>query len=208
MKLYHLDRTGTFPVGKPLLLHSLSELPDEARNTVFVQEFISGISSHGKQYLDNTVPGIPRISVTNSNIKFIDETSFLNRKSFLGSQIIEFIFELVRRIHFPQMSSRFVSLFCVDNLSEFEKWPELNSNSNKRIFEIDAPDTLQRFDSNFLRGGLAFSASSNYAYLGMLPAQDFDLAYKYWSGSSTPSPRWEYIVPLPIEANRIKLLTP
>ena len=113
------------------------------------------------------------------------------------SKSIELVFELVRQRYFPGKPSRMTSLCAVDN-PEARGWKSLKADE-KQLFEIIAPDDTPSFDGAFLHGGLALNRDSFENWkIDFSISELFDLAYAYWSGESTSSPQYEYLVQLPI----------
>lgn len=202
MKLYHLDRQGTINTTESIRLQPFNDLAPEVRDSIFLREFLNGISSHGKHYLQTTPSYLRHLCLPGVAPVYIDSASIKEQKIFIDCQIIEVVCEVVRRAYFPQHPSRFTSLFCVEQVEDFLQWPELMSREraeNAKIIEVNLPEDTPKFDSRWLRGGLIFNAEPNNTYMGFLPVAAFDYAYRYWSGEATADPRWEYLVSLPIE---------
>lgn len=221
MKLYHLDRNGTVDIQNGVTLQPLNTLAKDVFESRFVSEFANGISFHGINYLDNTrrnlaaciserqysVPTSAGQQIWNIGKLCIEYESLASEKRFIDSQMIEYNCEIVRRAYFPQYVSRFQCLFAVNDVSEFSLWPELEQTSGKsHILELELNSEIPRFDSNWLKGGLILSGNLECSYIGYLPAASFDAAYNYWSGNPTDDPRWEYLIPLPIDGKNIRLL--
>lgn len=196
MKLYHIDRAGTLKDGQRVELQSLEKLSKEVQDSYFVKDFKHGVSAHGLNYLNPCVATHP-ILRSFDGYPFISVSDFEAEKGMTDSTIIEVIAEIVRRCYFPSMPSRMVSLFAVKEKTDFEQWPELKNTPQVQYFQIDAPESTPRFDSNLLRGGLNFGNTGSFWYFGFHPSAPFDLAYRYWSGEISTNPRFEYLVQLP-----------
>jgi hypothetical protein len=176
----------------------------QPENREFLNYFNLNISSHGWNQLNTEVPYIDSCVEDGRLAMFVD--SFCSQKEVSDMKIIELIFELVRRAHFPNKPSRFTSLFAVKEKSDFRQWPELNNKlrfPKSHILKIHVAEDIQRFDSNLLRGGLSFGSEHGKCYAGYLPIAMFNYAYKYWSGLSSDLPRFEYLIPLPISGDQI-----
>lgn len=206
MLLYHCDRNGSLVNNQAVSLHPLKDLPENCRTSLFVQHFADGVSSHGVSYLSSNCPFLESFCTMTNNSEYIDvcsSRSIDKQKSNIDSILIEFIFELVRREKFPDAPSRYTSFFAVDSLSEFSKWPELTSKDvncrTPKFYFFEAPEHPCKFDSSWLKGGLIFGTDHGKRYLGFLSWPIFDNAINYWSGVPSANPRWEYIVPLPIQ---------
>lgn len=131
-----------------------------------------------------------------------DSLAAANRR--ISSQLIEFTVELVRRQLFPHCPSRLISLFAVEQISDFKKWG-LEHAEQARVFQISAPDNLKRFDARHLRGGITFTTDETGTYCGCLLTAMYDQAIKYWSCEPSADPLWEYLVPLPAQLHQVLL---
>lgn len=205
MKLYHLDRYASICSENDLNLTPLSGFKTLNPDGYFLSAFSKGISHHGLNQLREKCPYIDTLPINGE--PFLRAESFARGKTSVDIQIIETTFELVRRAHFPWLPSRFTSFFAVRRPEDFLQWPEmldLSTYPNQKIFEIDAPDDTPCFDSSFLRGGLIFGQENGKYYMGCLPAPTADLAYRYWSGEASDTPRMEYLISLPIRAEQYR----
>ena len=210
MKLYHLDRAGTLDVGKDIELEPLGKCCDEIKNSHLVELFPNGLSYHGLNYLNCTVHVKTGIDAYNW-LNAVDVDSSLKESS---SKMLELDSELIRRVMFPQCQSRYTALFAVKSIEDFSFWPELvlpsGDTSNVKIVEITVPDDLPRYDSNQLRGGVSFNIlekeNRKGFYFGYMPTGTYDQAVKNWSGAASDSPRWEYLIPLPIPAANLRVV--
>ena len=207
MKLYHLDRAGTLDVSKDIELEPLEKCRDEIKNSHLAELFPNGFSRQGMNYLD------PNVKIKRG----LDESGFMSPGDVAGSleqssnKMLELDYELIRRAEFPQCQSRYTALFAVNSPYEFSLWPELQKSSpNAKIVEITVQDDLPRYDSRQLHGGIGLYRWQDEKgpgfYLSYLPTGVYDQAVKYWSGLASDSPRWEYLVPLPIPAANLRVL--
>lgn len=212
MLLYHLDRFSALPQGKDIDLFPLDMIPQNYRNTEFFREFPDGLSSHGLNHIKTSCPYLQSKII--AGIDFLEAKSVFGQISNLNSSLMEQTLELVRRSQFPGSPSRFQSFFAVKELDEFKKWPELLDPTlypKTQIFELSVPDSTPCFDANFLRGGLMCGVDphkheTEKYYIGYLPIDCFNFAYKYWSGEASEDPRWEYLIRLPIPGVSVKVV--
>lgn len=213
MILYHLDRLKSLKDGQSIELFPLSSLEPDIRSSSFLSQFSNGVSSHALTYLTNKCKTLLSLSLPSMTpgkmVDYIAVPSLMINKYFSDAQMSEVTLELVRRSCFPNLPSRFTSLFAVDSVDEFDKWQELTHengiNQNYPIFSLEVSDSTPKFDSNWLKGGLnlGFDSSIGKYYLGYMPTANYDFAFNYWSGIPSDLPRWEYLIELPI--SKVKL---
>ena len=105
MKFYHLDRSNTFPnepskqLSFPIETHNTLEA-DQYFNLLYAQ----GIGKLGERYLN---PFDEKMSTWNEATE-----TCRNFKIYT----IEYVFEMVRLMHFQSLPSRFVSLFACQDI--------------------------------------------------------------------------------------------
>ena len=161
MKLYHLDRAGTLDVSKDI---ELMKPPyganwETLQNSHFLDSFPAGLSKHGLHYLEFVQR---QVSPQNINMFLKIQTNFISDiLSEESNKILEYEYELVRQLHFPNCPSRFTSLFTVKSPSEFENWEQFKNIENPKIVEITVSEDLPRFDANLLHGGITFGLNPN-----------------------------------------------
>lgn len=202
MYLYHLDRGGTIQPGASITLFGGEFLPAGLQNSEFVYQLGGQLSRHAIRYLDPVCKPQPYFNC--GDRIFFSADSVFYQLSVADHRILEYGFELVRKAHFPHFPSRFQCLFALGSIDDFAQWPELTGSSENRIFEIKAPDDTPRFDSAWLRGGMCQGITHDGYHVAYAPTLCFDQAYNYWSGVPSESPRWEYLIPLPIEGCNIR----
>jgi hypothetical protein len=120
-----------------------------------------GISRHGHQYL---------LKGNNPN-----------------SSKIEIIFELIRICKFPELPSRFVSMFAWGSVLEAVAFKNKyrSKHPHAKVFRVDVDERfIFKGDMNLLR-----ASSSNIEMVS--------LAEKYWSGGRSANPQIEVLIPLP-----------
>ena len=94
MIVYHIDRNNTLKEGLEIQLKLLNN-----SNNFFVQTlFPDGLSMHGLHY--------------------VDETLQHNQGNLAEYYSLEYEYELVRRIYFSKLPSRFQSFFALRNLDQ------------------------------------------------------------------------------------------
>lgn len=209
MKLYHLDRFGLIYDNKDITSIPRNKIDPSIRSSSFFDLFPQGVSNHCINMTSTSVPCLQHCTLLFGfiNQDFLSVNSFLQQKNHINSQMIDFFFELVRQAKFPDAPSRFTSLFAVEKISDFSLWPELFRNlvpSTIRIIEIEVPDNTPRFDSSFLRGGIIFDKNQHGYFMGFMPTANYDFAINYWSGKTSDSPRFEYLIPLPLDGTKIR----
>ena len=203
MILYHADRSGQLSEGMPLRLKTDFTLNNE-KQAIFHECFPEGLSMHGIHYAadQRLVFQVLSVQITPSSSCPCVPLGYIgDAHSLLGNTICEYQFELVRKAFFPHNPSRFQSVFAVEKMDDFMQWEDTGIGKDCAVYEIETND-LYRFDSTWLRGGLSLGPVERPSYLGFSPSINLDLALNYWKGNSSPSPRWEYIIPLPAVVGR------
>lgn len=200
MLLYHIDRAGTLRPGNSIDLVPIDQLPETLKGSELFARLDLGLSRHAITYLNPICTPQP-YTIVNGQAHCSMDTLW-HQLSFADHRILEYTFELVRRAHFPQYPSRFQCLFALRSIDDFKSWPEL-SQERATIYEIEAPDTTHCFDAAWLKGGLNRGISQRNYHISYAPTLCFDMAYKYWSKIPSDSPRWEYLIPLPISGTRV-----
>ena len=204
MKLYHLDRNGTLDIHNDIRLTPLHNCPSQIRTSAMAGLFPNGLSYQGLQYLNAQVS----VKYGIGPLGYLHPGDIQNSLRESSDKMLELDFELIRRLMFPSCQSRYTALFAVKDPSEFSLWPELQTAINSKIVEITVPDDLPRYDSLQLRGGVSFCNNTNPVgfYFGYLPTGVYDQALRYWGNQATETPRWEYLIPLPISAANLRVL--
>lgn len=192
--LYHLDRTGSLLEGARLeLVSSASDdlLCAEGAGAAVARMFPRVISRHGLRYL----------STVRSRVSDIPLFNLGSLEGDPSSAIIEQTFELVRRADFPGMPSRFQSVFCVEDPSELDAWPEITA-SGGALFEIAPADParIAKLDASLLKGGFAEVIEPGAVEACFSFPLCAAFAYRYWSGEMSESPKPEVLVELPATA--------
>lgn len=167
MIFYHVDRTDTLKNLKTIELIHPHVLPAELNETL-LELFPGGLSFHGDQY------------AIESFKDFHKETS------------TEQIFELYRRMYFPDKPSRFQSFFAFTSLEDAInfalKYPFF------KIYEVSIDhDNYHIGDMNLVKGETII--------------QCHKLALDYWSGRLSNEPLKEALLIPPIHIDRLLILS-
>lgn len=198
MLLYHADRMNSIKEGMTISLQKDFKLNCENQN-VICEYFPEGLSYHGIQYAKDHKAYLIK---DNPQIPFVWISKIGEANADLGMYLCEYQFELVRKAFFPHLPSRFQSMFGVAEIADFSQWKDIRINENTPIYEIYSDSEPFRFDSSWLKGGLCFGPSSAPSYLGFSLSINLNIAMSYWKGLPSPSPRWEYVIPLPAVVGR------
>ena len=108
-----------------------------------------------------------------------------------GMMVYETIYEYERRLNFPDLPSRFQSIFATKSIEDLKIWlPTFQArNIPFFIWKIDTLDSsVIELDSNYLAGGDVFGLQA------FSPVLTSFAANKYWKGSMTDNPRKELLV--------------
>lgn len=193
MIFYHLDRLNTFPIetNKQLLQPNGTQNTDAA-NLLFQSLFQNGISKQGERYLN---PFDEKLG----NYKDAKDT-YNNCKIYT----VEYVFEIVRMIHFPDCPSRFTSLFACQTKRDVKLWYDL-LRGNKMNFSKTTIKKIETTGKTFIcdsywrdysldlkdkNGNVLSPVFSPFAY--------HEFAKNYWSGKQTNTPRMEVLCELPV----------
>lgn len=105
------------------------------------------------------------------------------------NQVVEIIFEYVRRSHFPSCPSRFQSVFAHEDIDQAIKFRNEYGKSDSLIWEVESDP--------------AFKADMRLLTLkGSLLVLSYN-AHRYWKGfPSGNNPIWEFLIVPPIKVVR------
>jgi hypothetical protein len=174
--LYTIDRRNAYSPGTQFVLRppDYSPLGPIPLDRSFLDaQFPKGLSNHGQRYLINWS------LVTGS---FMAINGALEPVTY-SATAIEVVFELVRRLEFPDCLSRFQAMFACQTEAELKRFAP-QTGSRGTIYEIEV-ERFQIFDVAFLHLGNTIS----HAWLN---------ARGYWSGAVSINPLWEYLMELPV----------
>ncbi len=165
-RFFTVDRLGGLSQGIELRIqHYLDINPPHLQEHVDFM-FPEGVSRHGDSF-------------------FLSSGSRAN----IASPAIEILFEYVRRAHFPDKPSRFMSFFAVDTLSAATDFNNRYGEGRAAIWEVEAPEHF--------RANMALLESNQttlvYSYF----------AHLYWKGEAGPiEPFWEVLLVPPVKVIR------
>lgn len=192
MILYHLDRLNIFPneMSKQL------SFPVETHNTLEADQYFNrlytrGIGKLGERYLnpfDEKEANLDEATNTCKNFKIYT---------------IEYVFEMVRLMHFQSLPSRFVSLFTCQDIEGLKLWYELLKNngtdmSNATIKIIETQGKTHICDAQWRDMPLTMECDNNARIPMFNPFAYHEWAKRYWNGEYTNAPRIEVLCELPV----------
>lgn len=179
VKFYTVDRSGEvnesdkFELITDFSQSKYLELPDlfsQEDNVKCINEYFpNGISRHGQIYLFG-YPSFARRTQNNNLIPSVE--------------MIEAIFELVRRKDFPELPSRMTSMFAWQTINEAKVFADSYPQGSYKILEVESDNV--------------FIGDMSLLTLGGQVINSYVLAKKYWSGERSPSPKLEVLISLPV----------
>ncbi len=189
MIFYHIDRSNKLQENQIIQLNKYFFKSDPEICSFFASLFPNGISRHGEQYLNDFFTFPPNMSPI-----FYLKTDL----ECMGTHVSENLLELYRQSSFPEIPSRFTSMFALKNIDDLKYWPELTKNDFK-IFEIDYSGPVYQLDASFLKSAICYLDQNNKnARIGFYPALILKEFHQYLSGRISNNPKPEILLPLPI----------
>lgn len=201
MKVYRINKYNFLNINDEILLNPID---NKYLEYPFLKVFERGLSKRGFEYLNENYVSI--------KYKFNDICWFN----------MEFIFELVRQIYFPNKVSRFQAIFAARNFNELINWDFLNSKESQILKLQFSHNNFSIHDSNFLKTGLGIKKSNesdiynNHKLTHSKPYLNFkDIkfsysileyyknAFNYWSGVESETPIYEILVLPPAKVIKI-----
>jgi hypothetical protein len=143
-------------------LHSADEFKEYKASL-----FPDGLSKHGETYLHNLYKS------TGPDMKYLPNEYF-----------IETVFDLIRRLKYPERKSRFLSIFGCLSLEDAQEIRTNIFNGNGSIYKVTC-EKYFKADMSLLR-----QCSS---IIGIQI-----IAEKYWAGLSSTTPFWEILMEPPV----------
>ena len=200
MILYHLDRNNSINLETGI---GFSRINCDLASSKLLSDFKGNVSMHGATYMSASCSTM-RIKLS-SDLRPVIDIEMLDRNLHTTDErILEYTLELVRRLYFPQFPSRLQSLFALSSVEEFNRWPELRIPQGT-MYKLNVPDSTPKFDESWLKGGIMRGYTSSGYVVSYAPTLCFDTAYNYWSQIPSDSPRWEYLVELPISSCELEI---
>lgn len=163
MIFYTADREGTLKKGQIIDLVKYTDISPAGLQKIVDEWFPNGVSNHGDIYL---LKG--------------------NQKFSVASPQIELVFELLRRLEYPQIKSRYEArLFATGSVEQAKQFAVNYPNKGA----IQLPMYWEVECDEFFKADMKLLTVATTS-LGMI-----DLARKYWSVESFDNdPFWEYML--------------
>lgn len=176
MRYFSVDRRGAYAEGLSIALQPNQNSQGNEIHEHIHDMYPAGFSRHGAQYFRDVWPGV--------------ELHDLN----WNSGILELLLEGVRRAHYPDRPCRYQSLFACDSLDSALGFRGASGNATNGIYELQPKDGVHRGDMTIYSLGGSFASIDHRLHL-------------YWQGETFRglagySPRWEYVLPLPVTVGR------
>lgn len=167
MGLYFtVDRNRTLKEGQLIDLAKYSDVTPPELQTHADFLFPDGVTSHGEYYFlrgERPAKGV--------------------------NEVIELLFDYVRKSYFPSCPSRFQSVFAFKTIDQALHFKNNYGNPDSTIYEVES-DKAFRADMRLL------------TLQGSLLLLSYD-AHKYWQGISCgDDPIWEYLLSPPVKVIR------
>lgn len=191
MILYHLDRQNTFPTDKSKQLSIPINTPNTLKaNILFNSLYSNGISKVGALYLSPFT------------IQLDTPEDSKNTCENFRIYTIEYVFEMVRLLHFSHLPSRFTSLFACQSPEDIKYWYDiLRRNpmdiSNAVVKIIETSNKTFVADS-FWRDRLLSQKIGTDSQAVFSPFAYHEWAKNYWNGIHSDSPSLEVLCELPV----------
>lgn len=175
-KLYfHVSRQTSFREGAQINLQRFDDITPTVLKAHIDGLFPEGVSQHGNQYLATEI----RPTLLDGSPNF---------QQFNASNT-ELIWEFVRRTRYRSRPSRYQSLFAWETREEADFFCE--ERGGGEIYEVFSLFNRKAFRADMALVDVAASRlGASYQ------------AHQYWEGNGSPFPRWEIVVPLPVQVTR------
>ena len=163
---FTVDRNRTLEEGRVINLVKYSDVRPPELQVHIDFLFPDGVTSHGESYM------------------------LRGRTPAKGvNEVIELLFEYVRRSRFPSRPSRFQSVFAFENIDQAVDFRNEYGTPDSLIWEVESD--------------VAFKADMRLLTLeGSLLTLSYN-AHRYWKGiSSGDNPLWEYLMVPPVKVIR------
>lgn len=173
---YHIDRWNNLKSGQEINLTKFNDIvvPGNTEMTIkFNQKveeyFANGVSRHGERYF----------------IASIKEEDIKKDKDIIINYDIELIFELERRVKYPQAISRFEAFFAVEKNEVKRMVRSLCKGPQAvKIFQVECEEYL-KVDMSLLNKSSSLATIVN--------------ADMYWMGESSSNPLYEILLKPPVK---------
>lgn len=134
-----------------------------------------GLTEHGKKYLLDECLVVP---TPNGPAPVVPHTP-----------MVELVFELVRRLEYPDHVSRFEAVFGWQTVEEAASFKASFGSDDSALCVVNCSE--------------AFRHDMSLLYLGGSTIGSIFYARKYWRGDSGNSPRWEILMRPPVQVVRV-----
>ncbi|HRN51075.1 MAG TPA: hypothetical protein PLC52_09390 [Anaerolineales bacterium] len=175
VSFFHVDRARVLGAGQKIGLSQIDPVAEpikEQARVFFRQRFPNGLSRHGQQYALGDY----------ADLLAADGDTWRNTT-------IETIFELVRIAHFPNLVSRYESLFVCSSLADATSFRTQSANREPKY--ADCPIWK-------VQGESASKHDMNLLTLEGRVADVHHRASMYWNGDASSNPFWEHLLKLPV----------
>ncbi len=116
-----------------------------------------------------------------------------NRTDF-KEVVIEFIFELVRQLKFPDAPSRLTSLYGIETIEQAARWKDvLHGQASDALWEIEYEADAPVYDASLL------NVDPDQVWEGEFSCfLTMENAYRYWAGERTENSLPELLITPPV----------
>ncbi|MBB2984461.1 DUF2441 domain-containing protein [Paraburkholderia tropica] len=171
MDYFSVDRRNAYRLSEPISLETNRPPRNEIEAHIFSQ-FPNGFSRHGAQF-------------------FRDAPAQPQTPDDVNSGYIELLLELIRRAHYPDKPSRYVSMFATDALERAQQFRATNGHPSHGIYVLRTDGAVHRGDMHLLKFEQSVAATEHRLHL-------------YWQGRTFDGvPNhvafWEYVLALPVQ---------
>ena len=193
MVFYHLDRMDSFPSDPSLQLsYPIETTNTKEANIFFNSAYPKGFSHTGLRYAN---PFEIKMSDYNNS-----KAALENHRIFT----IEYVFEMVRLLHFPSLPSRLTSLFACKEKGDIKLWYQIlckNSIdiSNATVKIIETSNKFFIGDSFWRDNQLNLKTEEHLEPFPVFsPFAYHEWAKYYWRGHLSEKPKYEVLCELPV----------
>lgn len=215
MKAYHISRSLGLKEGTVIELYNNLKIGMDVNDGVLSDLFPFGIQEDMLSI--NLIKDLFPNGVSKHGIKYLSDLYYYyNEKDdmakiksingIISDGIMEYSFELVRRLKYPHIPSRFESLFALENLDDIKKWHELTG-GNYKIFEIEVDMQVFKLDASFLLDSI-YSGENRYSQVeGFFAEFNWRDSNNYWNSlNNEDMKKPELLIQLPVTIGKeIKL---
>jgi hypothetical protein len=207
MKVYHISRSSELKEGTVIKLYDNLEIGMDIDDKVLSKLLPNGIKEDGLSI--DLIKELFPDGVSLHGINYLRDlyypygedfmTDIKSSNQIISMAITEYSFELIRRLKYSHIPSRFETLFALENLDDIKKWPELITN-NYKIFEIKVNNTqVFKLDASSLLSGVYLDQKICPQVEGFFAELNWRYSNKYWSSlDSKDMKKPELLIKLPV----------